>query len=240
MAQVLQYQQEEKEKEVVLQGITRKDIEEIFSRAFAEYNVKGNIIFHFDVSYLMNWHLSDFEYIKKLTWLTRFDAGLMKEWHRLCERWFNDQTVLDYRNQPIEPIGILRKADRVPNEGMEQIAADIIGKGTHVFQWDCVGKGVGSVYPADNILIDEVDRINIPVESIGGSVNRDGSTVYWVANYPKAMQDADCTEGGIVSTLSQGTDRMMNHTVFDGYIIPHRQGIDVVSRTTVLYQCAAG
>jgi hypothetical protein len=232
-------QLEQIDKEVVIGGITRQDIQDIFTREFEKRGLQGNRVIFFDVSYLMNFYARDMEYIQKVTWATRFDIGLMKDWHRQVERWYLDQTVRDDFGRLLRPIDILRKVDKVPNEGLEEIAEGIVAGGGGGFIYNAIGEGIGSKpYPSDKGCILEIDRINIPQDSIGGSVNRDGSTIYWVANHDKQVQTADVTEGSIHNTSDLSTDKCMNHTIFDGYVIEHTQGVDAISRTTTLYMCS--
>lgn len=231
---------EQVDKEVQLVGVTRNDIVEIFRREFELAGVPGNLIFFFDVSYFMTFDVVDLPYVYKQTWATRFDIGLMKDWHRQCERWFMDQTVVDKFSRPWSPIQILRKIDKVPNEGLEQIARAIMGVDLSQYKYDALGIGTGGIaYPSDKALENEEDRIDILKDSPGGSINRDGSTIFWVGNHNKSIINNNFTECGIFDSMDLTKDHIMNHTFFDGFVINHLQGLDGPSRTTTLYMCSA-
>jgi hypothetical protein len=230
---------QEIDRDVVIGGITRADIQEIFSREFEKAGMKGNIVFAFDVSYMMNFYESDFQKIKKITWATRFDIGLMKDWHRQCERWFLDQTVRDNFGHELEPIQIIRGVDKVPNEGLIYIATAILGGGGSVFHHDEIGIGTdGKAYPSDVGCDIPIDRIDIITDSPGGSINQDGATIYWVGNHSKGIATNDYTEGAILDGESATNDKCMNHSYFQGYVIEHAQGVDTINRTTSLYLCS--
>jgi len=221
-------------------GITRQEIVEIFQKEFARYGVAGNFILFFDLSYFMTFHARDLPYVYKQTWAANYDIGLMKDWHRLCERWFMDQTVRDDFGQKWGPIQILRKVDKVPNEGMEQIAKAILGADLRQFKFDALGIGTGGIaYPSDHGCEDEEVRIDILKDSPGGSINRDGSTIYWVANHLRTIEDNDFTECALHDHIDPAKAFCINHSFFDGYVVQHLQGLDGPSRTTTLYMCSA-
>lgn len=231
--------------EIELLGITRHDIQEIFEKTIAQFKQKTRIIF-LDASYFYTFHLDDFEIVRKFCILGRYDINAVLEWHNCLERWCNDQTV-SLCERPIKPIQIERSLDRVVNEGLEAIAASIVaGSGGDdsggTFPYRSIGDGtVPVVLPSDKTLANEVDRINVLTNKEGGSISRDGSTIYSVGNHSKSIPTPDgsgFTECGIQSNDKQSNDLMLDHSKFVTPI-PHTQDADAPGSTTVIYMCSS-
>jgi len=225
--------------DVKLEGITREDIQDIFEKTLKEFKEAKTRIIYLDASYLYTFDLSDSKYITKLCLMNRFNPIHVREWHRLLERWYNDQTVRMYGNgEQIEPIEIDRTFDRIVNEGLEALAAAICGTDSPSFNFRSIGDGVvPNVYPNDSELVNQIDRINVLTTANGGSLSRDGSTVYSIGNHSKTIPSAILTEVGIQSTVDSSTDIMLDHSRFSSPIT-HVQNADAPGSTTIIYMCS--
>jgi hypothetical protein len=227
--------------QVELLGITKNDIQEIFQKVIDETKPRIPKLIYIDANYLYTFHLDDFVDVRKLTLLTRYDHSLAIEWHRLLERWYQDQTV-HINNRLIKPIKISRTFDRVTNEGMEMIAGCITGEESGTFEYRSIGDGViSAASPGDKVLSNEVDRINVNETPEGGSISRDGTTIYSIGNHEKSVPtpaNDEFTECGIHSTDDPNTDKMLDHSVFADPV-PHTQNADAPGSTTVIYMCSS-
>jgi len=225
--------------EVKLEGITRNDIQRLVRDAVREFKDAKTRILYLDASYLYTFDLNDSRYITKLNIMTRYNPIGCREWHRLLERWYNDSTVRMYGNgEQIKPLQIERTIDKIVNEGLEAIAADITGVDSPSFPYRSIGQGtVPKVYPSDKILVDEIDRINVNTTVNGGSLSRDGSTVYSIGNHSKTVISASLTECGMQSTEDPTTDIMFDHSAFASPIV-HTQNADAPGSTTIVYMCS--
>jgi len=220
-------------------GITREDIQEVFEKTLREFKESKTRIIFLDASYLYNFHLDDFDYIRKLNLLMRRQPLLVREWHKILERWFNDQTVRDNKGYSIKPIQISRTFDRVVNEGLEAIAQCIVGQGEFSFPFRGIGEGVTPLaLPSDKTLVDEVDRMNVFTSVEGGVVTRDGSTIYSIGNHGKSVASASITECGMFSDELPANDIMFEHSIFETPVV-HVQNADSVGSTTVIYMCSS-
>ena len=229
----------QRSEEVKLEGITRDEIQDIFTKTLKDFKESKTRIIYLDASYLYTFDLGFARYIKKLCLMIRSNPLGAREWHRLLERWYNDQTVRMYGNgEQIKPIVIQRTFDRVVNEGMEFIAANIVGSDSSDFPYRAIGEGVFTeVLPSDKILVDEIDRINVNQTPEGGSLSRDGSTIYSIGNHVKSIASASLTECGMLSSASVLTDKMLDHSKFSTPIT-HVQNADSPGSTTVIYMCS--
>ena len=231
-------------REPTLLGITRDDIQDIFERTLINFKDAKTRIIYLDASYLYTFDLGDSGYIRKLCLLNRTNILHVKEWHRLLERWFNDQTVRMYGNMNIiKPIKISRTFDRVVNEGMEAVAGYIVGgQFSTIFDYRTIGDGtVSEASPSDKILSNEVDRINVNTSPEGGSLSKDGSTIYSIGNHAKSVPtpaNGEFTECGMHNTDDANTDKMLDHSIFEDPV-PHVQNSDAPGSTTVIYMCSA-
>jgi hypothetical protein len=228
--------------EVELLGITKTDIQEIFEQALKDFKEAKTRIIYLDASYLYTFHLDDFQYIKKLNLLVRRDPLLVREWHKLLERWYNDQTVRNDNGYIIKPIAISRSFDRVVNEGLEMMAGFVTGSGSpSVF--DCRGIGdadIDEASPADLTLGNLVDMINVNETPNGGSLSRDGTTIYSIGNHDKAIAtpaNSVFTECGMFDDIDETIARILDHSAFENPI-PHTQNADAPGSTTVIYMCS--
>jgi len=228
-------------RQVTLQGITRDDIQRILEEATS--NASKNRIIFLDTSYLYTFHPDDFEIVSKFNILGRYDLRAVIEWHSCLERWLSDQTVT-LANKTIKPIAIARSFDRIVNEGLEAIAAVITtgsAEETETFSFRSIGDGtVAAVLPSDKVLAHEVDRINVFTAKEGGSLSRDGSTIYSIGNHSKSIPtpaNGVFTEIGMHSTDSPSTDKMLEHSKFITPV-PHVQDADGPGTTTVIYMCS--
>src|SRR4030095_16637487 len=176
---------------VQLYGITKDDIQAIFEKVIGEHKKRLPRWIYVDASYLYNFHLDDFETIRKINLLTRYSLRAVKEWHQMLERWLCDQTVVLGCRQ-IKPIKISRSFDRVVNEAMEDVASfftgGITGDVIAPYKFHAIGSGVFTeVLPSDKAMVNQVSRIDVTQDPNGGSMSRDGSTLYIVGNHPKSI-----------------------------------------------------
>ena len=224
--------------EAQILGITKNDIQEIFTKTLSDFKQCKTRIIYLDASYLYNFHLDDFESVRKFNLLGRYDIKAVREWHNCLERWFSDQTVT-LGGQIIKPIQIERTFDRVVNEGMESLARTITGSDADNYDYRAIGTGVGQALPSDKTLITELNRIDVFDSPDGGSLSADGSTIYSIGNHPKSVPSGDITECGMFSdTLESGHDLMFDHSMF-ATPVTHTQNADAIGSTTVVYMCSA-
>jgi len=224
--------------EAELKGITRDEIQAVLEKALNDFKASKTRIIYLDASYLYSFDLNDFDYVRKLNLLTRYDGRLAVEWHKLLERWFNDQTVRNNNGVIIKPLQISRTFDRVVNEGLEAIAVCISGGGDMSFPFRAIGDGaVVEALPSDTQLSNQVNRINVNDSVEGGSVSRDGSTIYSIGNHPKSVPSATITECGMFSEELPENDEMFEHSIFDTPVV-HVSNADSVGTTTVIYMCS--
>jgi hypothetical protein len=223
---------------VQLYGITKDDIQRIFEDTIKKYRALPRWIY-VDAAYLYNFHLDDFEIIRKINLLCRYSLRATLEWHRILERWLSDQTVC-LGGQQIKPIKIARSFDRVVTEAMEDVAKVFTGTGTIApFKYHAIGSGVFSeVMPSDKQLVNQVSRINVQTDPNGGTMTRDGSTIYIIGNHPKSIEQGDMTEIGAFNSESTTNDRMLDHSLFPTPI-SHDINQDVPGGTIVVWQCSS-
>lgn len=223
---------------VQLYGVTQDQLQEIYDNALRQFKTR---VFFLDASYLYTFHLDDFEYVRKFNILGRYEPQANVEWHRCLERWYQDQTVT-IGGHTFKPIQISRSLDRVVNEGMEMIANFIVGNGT-ASAFDVRGIGDGDIdVPslADTNLEHKIDLINVNETPEGGSLTRNGITIYSVGNHSKDIETPDnneFTECGMFDDIVESRMRMFDHSVFDDPI-EHTQGVDAPGSTTVVYMCS--
>lgn len=243
----------------MLYGLNVEQIQRLFDDMIKPYAEKGKVkIIYADCTYLYQFAPDDVWKISKLSELVRygskkvFENGrwvmrnpMALEWHRLLERWYSDQTVIDSFHRPFKPMAIRRALDKVPNEGLESLAGSFIGEDSVNFKIHGMGKGFGltQAFASDTKLVDEIERIDVTGVIGGGSVSRDGSVIYVVGNHDIDMPgDGDkVTETALFDTLDGATDDSLDlcgdHSVFpDG--IPHQAGEDAMGSTTVIFPCS--
>jgi len=228
--------------QVQLYGITKDDIQAIFEKVIADH--KGKVLprwIYVDMSYLYNFHLDDFETIRKINLLCRYSLRAVKEWHQMLERWLCDQTVVLGCTQ-IKPIKISRSFDRVVTEAMEDVALFFTGAVGHdiaPYKFHAIGSGVFSeVMPSDKFLVNEVSRIDVTTDPNGGTMSRDGSTIYIIGNHPKSIEQGDMTELGAFNKMDTSNDRMLDHSRF-AQAIQHQINADVPGGTIIVWQCSS-
>jgi len=221
-----------------LYGVTKNELQEIYDNALREFKTR---VFFLDASYLYTFHLDDFEYVRKFNILGRYDVRANIQWHKCLERWYQDQTVT-IGGKSLKPIQISRSLDRVVNEGMEMLANFIVGNGT-ASAFDVRGIGDGDVDEpslADLDLEHGIDYINVNETPEGGSLTRNGTTIYSVGNHSKETETPDnneFTECSMHDDIVAARRRMFDHSVFDDPV-EHTQGVDSPGSTTVVYMCS--
>ena len=224
--------------QVALQGITQEYIQRLLQQTLDEHERgKRNVgIVAFDASYLYSFAVSDSDIVRKLCLYNRYHEGHILRWHYLLERWYNDQTVC-INNRPIKPLQIQRTFDKIVNEGLEAIAKCLIGQDAGIFNFAAIGDGdVDEALPGDKTLTSEVFRMDVTQTSEGGSLSRDGSTIYVVANFPNTIAQTTFTETGVFNSGDLANDIMLDHSVFPSGI-DHDQNEDAQGVTTVIYMC---
>lgn len=221
--------------QVQLYGITHEDIQEIFEKVVKEH--KSRFVY-VDASYLYNFHLDDFETVRKICHLTRYSKRAVLEWHQMLERWLQDQTVTLGCRQ-IKPIQIQRSFDRIVNEAMEDIAGCLIGMDIIPFKYHAIGTGlVSEALPSDKAMVNQISRIDVTTDPNGGTLSKEGSTIYIIGNHPKTVEQGDVSESGIFNSMSTTNDRMLDHSVFETPI-SHLINQDIPGSTTVIWQCSS-
>jgi hypothetical protein len=224
--------------QVQLYGITKEDIQNIFEEVIARHKMIPRWIY-VDCSYLYNFHLDDFEAVRKFNLLCRYDLNAVLEWHNCLEKWMCDQWCI-IGGRKIKPIKIARSFDRVVTEAMEDVAKFFTGTGTVLpYKFHAIGSGVfGEVMPSDKAMVNQISRIDVTTDPNGGTMTRDGSTIYIIGNHPKSIAQGDMSEIGAFNALSTATDRMLDHSKFITPI-PHLINQDVAGGTLVVWQCSS-
>ncbi len=221
-----------------LYGVTKDDLQQIYDNALREYKTR---VFFLDASYLYTFHLDDFVEVRKFNLLGRYEPKVNPEWHKCLERWYQDQTVTIH-NRTFKPMSIARTLDRVVNEGMEMLANFVIGSGT-ASAFDCRGIGDGAAAEAslgDTGLDNIIDIIDVNETPEGGSLTRNGTTIYSVGNHSKDTEtpaNNEFTECGMYDDISAARRRLFDHSIFEDPI-EHTQGVDAPGSTTVVYMCS--
>lgn len=239
--------------QVALQGITKTDIQQIFEEEIRKHRSLPRIMY-LDCSYLYTFKLEDVYYVRKFTDMIRESEIVVIEngrevvrnpkaieWHGFLEKWNAGETV-DIWGQPVKPIAITRTFDRVPNEALEQIAGGFTASTDFApMKFHALGSGaVAGTSPSPNAtaLVTEVDRIDVTEEPGGGSMTRDGSTIFVVGNHDVFMESSSLTETGIFDSDNVLFDRMGDYSIYPA-IIPHTSGQDSPGASTIIYQCSS-
>ncbi len=220
----------------IIKGVTIEDIQKILQETLKSNRGSGALCI--DTNYLYNFHNSDIDYISKICKLGRYNKQAVFEWHNTLEKWYNDQTVRNDFAREIKPVQLVRNIDKIVNEGLEMIAKTFLGGVGSVFKYHAIGEGedLVDVTPGDTSLVDQISRIDVTQAAEGGSLTREGSTVYIVGNHPASLQSATITETGVFDSLSTTNDKMLDHSIFDPGI-DHDQFEDSAGSTTVIYMC---
>ena len=226
------------ESEPLFSGISANDIQLIFQQTVESLTDTKFRVVSFDASYLYNFDLSDFNWVRKLNLLGRYDKRHVIEWHRYLERWYNDQTVRNDFDRQIKPDQLVRQLDKVVNEGLEMMAGSITGEESSIFKYSAIGDADDLTTPkaGDTQLGNEISRIDVTETAEGGSLSRDGSVIYIIGNHPSSIASTTITESGVFDTNSSTTDRMLDHSVFSPGI-DHNQFERAPGFTTVIYMC---
>jgi len=232
----------------LLDIIGKPNLQELFDSGFKVVPGLPKLIF-VGAAYMYTFHLDDFETVRKHNILGRYDVRANVEWHRCLERWVNDQSVT-LGNRTFKPIKISRNFYRVTNEGMEAVALSIVGSGGDVefgnraFRYRSIGDGdvAGDVpNPSTKVLVNEIDRIDVNSTAEGGSLSRDGTTIYSIGNHSNTIPTPagdGFTECGMEDTSDPATDLLLDYSIFED-AIPHTQNAYAPGSTTVIYQCSS-
>jgi hypothetical protein len=242
--------------EVVLHGITREEIQQIFEDTIKRFRTIPKILY-LDTSYLYTFDVSDLVHIYKFTdmirisgkWIIGSEGGrrvfvnpMAVAWHHCLERWYNDQSVVIFGKGPIKPTAICRTVDRVPNEGLDTLAGFFVGIGDFdPMKYHAIGDGAAAgtnPSPAATSLVEEIDRIDVTQDPGGGALTKHGSTIFCIANHDIFVESFTANETGIFDSPSNTTDLMGDYSIFP-HDIDHESGQDAVGSTTVIYQCSA-
>lgn len=248
------------DQEIVLSGVTRIDIQDIFRQTLKALGkqLPQNVICFFDTSYLYTFDRSDIGYIRKYTDSLRLAQTRgpraknpkQFEWHMLLERWYQGQTVNIFE-RTIKPTQIQRTMDRVVNELMDLVAQGMANTfDIAAMKFNAIGDGSiagASPLPGDTALDNEIDRINVVEDVGGGAITVDGSTFMNVGNHSIDVATANFTEVGIFNADKPGTggeevatsdDQMGDHSIF-GTAVEHVQGEDAPGATVIIYMCSS-
>ena len=234
MAQVLQ--------PLELHGITIADIEDVVTRTVQNFIQRYKSIpkvIWFDTSYLYTFDLNDFEYVRKFNLRGRTDIHYVLEWHRNLERFIQDQTVQIFGRR-IKPRQIGSTFDRVPNEGLVNIASSFTGHDFNIMKWHAIGTGATAGTnppPSATQLVTQVDRIDVTVAPQGGSLSQEGSTIFVVGNHPISTASGSYTETGLFDSENTALDKMGDYSIFPDEI-DHDANQDAIGSTTVIFQCS--
>ena len=213
---------------------TFEDVQKVLQECLKS---KGSGILCIDANYLYSFHVSDMDYVSKICKLTRYNKETVFLWHDMLERWYNDQTVRDSFGREIKPKQLVRVFDRIVNEGLGVLAGALTGQGDSNFHYHALGEGEVTVaLPSDKQLVDEINRIDVNRTNDGGSLTKEGSTIYVVGNHPSSLPSANITESGVFNA-QKSPDLMLDHSIFDNPII-HDQFEDSAGSTTVIYMCS--
>ena len=122
------------------------------------------------------------------------------------------------------------------------LAQAVVGTTGSLFKYRSLGDGdVSEISPSDTTLVSEVDRIDVTTGSDGGSISRDGTTIYSIGNHSKSVSTPDnnlFTECGMHNASTSASDKMFDHSAFEDPI-PHTQNADAPGSTTIIYMCSA-
>jgi len=257
--------------QIELLGISKNQLQEIYDNAIRNSKSSNPSIMFLDASYIYTFHLDDAPEITKMNKLIRYQQQkvnklarekkqytiefeiaqaenheVLTHWHSLLERWYNDQTVRNSFNRILKPLAISRSLDRVTNQGMESIAIGVVGEGgdtsTTVYNFRSIGDGaVTDASPADTEPSNVVDVIDVNNAPEGGSLSRDGTTIYSIGNHAKTVAtpaNGVFTECGMHNTDDTDNWLMFDHSIFDDPI-PHTQNADAPGSSTIIYMCSA-
>lgn len=237
---------------VQLSGVTVADIQKIIENTISDF-VKRNKslpkIIYFDTSYLYTFTLEDWEYIKTFTRLINeavyqdeqgvWHSPLAIQWHRFLEQWVQDKYVI-LQGKPIKPIKITRTLDRVPNEGLINLANAYTGRDFNVMKWHAIGTGAiagTDPDPGATALVTQQSRIDVTDSPDGGSLSTEGSTIFVVGNHPISTATGSYTETGLFDSENTANDSMGDYSIFPDEI-DHASNQNAIGSTTVIYQCS--
>ena len=223
---------------VQLYGITRDDIQKILEDTIRQFRALPTLIW-LDTSYLYTFDLKDFEYVRRFNIKGRTDQTYVTEWHRNLERFLQDQTVQvdGYR---IRPIQISRTFDRIPNEGLINIANSFTGRDFNPMKWHAIGTGAiagTDPDPSATALVTQQSRIDVTDDPNGGSLSTSGSTIFVVGNHPISTSTGSYTETGIFDAEHTEHDSMGDYSIFPDEI-DHAANQNAIGSTTVIFQCS--
>ena len=173
----------------------------------------------------------------------RDNSKYCMEWHRCLELWYDDRNVT-LGDRTFRPIKISRTFDRVVNEGLEMMSGCMCGEGDAMFEFRAIGDGdVGNdiVSPAALALNHLVDMINVNETPEGGSLSRDGTTIYSVGNHSKEVETPVDSKFTQCSMHDDENQSKMNALDISNFMdpVPHTQNSDAPGSTTIIYMCSS-
>jgi len=232
--------------DIEILGLSASQLQEIYENSIKRSKSKNPSLMFLDASYGYTFELKDSEYVTKINKLGRYNPKIPIEWHHKLERWYNDQTVINAFGREFKPYHIDRTLDRVTNQGMQMIAVGIVGEGgdtsTTTFNFRSIGDGpITEASPADVTLSNVIDVIDVNNAPEGGSLTRNGTTIFSIGNHAKTVAtpaNGVFTECGMHNTDDTDIWLMFDHSVFASPI-PHTQNADSPGSTTVIYMCSA-
>ena len=228
--------------EIIFNGITEEDIYRIVKNALGEHNAKVVNALLLDGTYAYTFAKDDIWYSSKLCKLGRYDIKHVREWLRMCDRWWSDQTVRDDRGMLFKPLNIERTFDRVPNEGLTAWSNCFVGEQMEPFKFHAFEDtpGLTKAYPSDTFLVQELERIDVTQADAGGSIGIDGMTIFVVGNHTIDCpgNNTNLTGTALFDSDDPADDKMGDHSILPTPV-PHNQGEDGPGSATVIYPCSA-
>ena len=227
---------------VQLHSVTIDDIQRIIETTISDFIQNNRTIpkiIWLDTSYLYTFDLKDFELVRRYNLMIRYGKIRAIEWHRKLERWCQDQTTY-ILGVPIKPTAITSTFDRVPNEGLINLANAFTGKDFNIMNWHAIGTGAiagTNPSPSATALVTEQSRINVLEDPNGGSLSTEGSTVFVVGNHPISTATGTYTETGVFDAEHTEHDSMGDYSIFPDEI-DHAANANAIGSTTVIFQCS--
>ena len=144
------------------------------------------------------------------------------------DRVYNDQTSV------LEPLEVTITGNKIVNEGLEALAACMVGERSQMFGMYAIGTGTTDVSIRDDALDDELSRVDIIDE--GGFVINRGTTCFFSVFFPKTIPNAVVSETAILDSMDTADDTMLLRTKFPtNEYLTHTKNLDNISVAHVIF-----